>query len=128
MQIPRDACTFADPLLHSQSEVTRDLAQSKPIEHRQHSDGRHQARRLKPPCLIVCRSDSEIQPCARLTPNATSAGADAEAVVAGRKVVVEYLPSSACVGPLMISPLQHVAEANFFRRRCVNGGIFDLQI
>jgi hypothetical protein len=68
----------------------------------------------------------------RLSPvsfqTAVVGGPDAEAVVAGGKVVIEGLPASAGVRPIAIVAFQLVAKLDLLRRHKAESGVVDLQI
>ena len=83
----------------------------------------------EPGGLVVGRSDGEIQECAGLVPHAAViASHHAEAVVAGRKIVIEGLPAIAGVLPIAIPAFQLVAKKHLLRRDEAERRVVDLQI
>src|ERR1700694_205817 len=83
----------------------------------------------EPGGLVVRRGDGEIQKCSSLVPHTVViAGCDAEAVVAGRRIVIERLPAIADVLPIAIPAIQLNPEMVLLRRYEAESGIVDLQI
>ena len=92
-------------------------------------DHRGDRERQKPGRLVVRRRDREIQGRAGLVPHAAVvARRDAEAVIAGTKIVVERLAARADVLPVTILALELVAEPHLLRRDKTERRVVDLQI
>src|SRR5579871_677221 len=129
MQVARDAGALGNTRVQGSLEIPSDLPQAQQIECPEKSSNSHKTERAEPGGLPVGRRNREVERCTLLVPHAAVvARDDAEAILAGRKVIVEGLTAVADVLPSSIVTFELVAEPHLLGGDEAESGVIDFKI
>src|SRR5258707_15091674 len=101
VQVSRDPLALFESLFHARSHLPRHLTQPQLVDHAEQHEKSDREQQPEPGGLVIGRSDGEIEVGAGLVPYAAVVTShDAEAISAGRKIVIESLAAVAYVLPI----------------------------